>query len=240
MLQAAPGPPDPYPPDRHGPAEPCGHPKLYGLDIETDTSMGGLDPRRASVLAVAVTWEGGEAVLADAEQPMLAELDSLLAGLGRGVIVTWNGLAFDLPFLEARACLNGVRLGLRLARAAPGEHGTQGTQASWHAHDHLDAYLAYKTAQLLPGASYGLKAVAKRAGLHPVEVDASRVHLLDRRSLRRYVASDARMALQLAAISWPLLAPPPAPTGPGQRPAGALPLPAGSTPLPAGSPPAAS
>ncbi|MHB8294059.1 MAG: 3'-5' exonuclease [Acidimicrobiales bacterium] len=237
MLQAAPGPPDPYPPDRHGPTEPCGHPKLYGLDIETDTSMGGLDPRRASVLAVAVVWEGGEAVMTGAERRLLAELDSLLSRLDTGVIVTWNGSGFDLPFLQVRAALNGVRLGLRLA---PGTHSTQGTQASWHAHDHLDAYLAYKTAHLLPGASYGLKAVAKRAGLHPVEVDASRVHLLDRRSLRRYVASDARMAAQLAAISWPLIAPPPAPTGPGQRPAGAPPLPAGSTPLPAGSPPAAS
>ena len=76
---------------------------LYGLDIETDTTVDGLDPSRAASVAVGLaTPEGDEVFLGD-ESGILARLDRRLAQLPAGVVVTWNGSSFDLPFLAARA-----------------------------------------------------------------------------------------------------------------------------------------
>ena len=46
---------------------------IYGLDIETDTTTDGLDPRVAAVVAVAVAGEGVEVVL-EADEAHEAEL----------------------------------------------------------------------------------------------------------------------------------------------------------------------
>ena len=89
------------------PARPPGHPTatvpLYGLDIETDTTVDGLDPSHGGVVAVGLaTPEGDEVFLGD-EADILTRLDRRLAELAPGVLVTWNGGSFDLPFLAARA-----------------------------------------------------------------------------------------------------------------------------------------
>src|SRR5688500_12385793 len=89
---------------------------LYGLDIETDTSDDGLDPGVARVVAVGVSSvEAGDVVLTGDEAGVLTALDGHLADVDPGVVVTWNGGAFDLPFLAARAAVHGVPLGLELA-----------------------------------------------------------------------------------------------------------------------------
>lgn len=181
----------------------------YGLDIETDTSAGGLDPGRAGVVAVAVSGERRDHVLRGPERDVLIALDRVLARLRPGILVTWNGAGFDLPFLDDRARHHGVRLGLRLVADAsivrhreplPGHDGAY--RASWHRHRHLDAYLAYRT--LLEGSelSCALKATARRAGMAPVEVDVARLHLLPAAAVERYVASDARTARLLAERRW--------------------------------------
>lgn len=181
----------------------------YGLDIETDTSAGGLDPRRAGVVAVAISSPSGEQVITGPEAQLLRTVDRVVEALEPGILVTWNGAGFDLPFLADRAAGCGVVLGLRL-QADPtivrhrdplaGHAGAY--RASWHRHLHLDAYLAYRA--LLAGSelSCSLKATARRAGLAPIEVDVTRLHQLPRSQLVRYVASDALTARLLAEARW--------------------------------------
>lgn len=174
----------------------------YGLDVETDTARGGLDPRRCRILAAAVAMPTGVAVFTGAERIVLARLDAALAELEPGVIVTWNGSCFDLPFLAERARRQKVDIGLRLALDAtivlthPPLAGHPGAyRAGWHGHRHLDAYRAYKALEPGPCA---LKAVAARRGLAVVDADPARVHELRTAELRRYVARDAELAVHLA------------------------------------------
>lgn len=179
----------------------------YGLDVETDTAQGGLDPRRCRILAAAVAVSGGVTVLTGREAHLLAGLDGLLRSLPPGTLVTWNGSAFDLPFLADRARACGVPLGLRL-RLDPGlvsRHpplaGHAGAyRARWYGHGHLDAYRAYRA--VVRDGSCALKDVARRHGLPVVEADPARVHELAPELLRRYVARDAELALVLARARW--------------------------------------
>jgi hypothetical protein len=189
----------------------AGRRPLYGLDIETDTSADGLDPGVARVVAVAVSSAtGGDVVVTGPEPALLRALDDHLAGLAPGVVVTWNGGAFDLPFLSTRAALAGVALGLELAWdprgyrpgrvPLPGSIGTYA--ASWHGHVHLDAYRAWRTFAG-PDEPCGLKAVARAEGFDPVELDdVTALHHLPPADLRRYVASDARVTRHLAERRW--------------------------------------
>jgi hypothetical protein len=185
-------------------------PPLFGLDIETDTAVDGLDPFVGRVLAVAVS--GPEVVLFDQadEADLLHRLDRHLADLPAGVLVTWNGARFDLPYLATRAAMVGLELGLQLwadptcrdeRGSLPGHAGTY--RASWFGHDHLDAYRVYR-ADVGPALRIGcsLKTVARLAGLAPVEVDASRVHDLTPAEMAAYVGSDARCAAELARRRW--------------------------------------
>ena len=81
---------------------------LYGLDIETDTTIDGLDPQVAPVVAVALDGEDFSAVFDGRETDLLADLDQHLADLEPGILVTWNGGCFDLPFLRDRAAICGI------------------------------------------------------------------------------------------------------------------------------------
>lgn len=185
---------------------------LYGLDIETDTRADGLDPAVAAVVAVALSSTAeGEVVLTGDEAGILRALDAHLAGAEPGIVVTWNGGAFDLPFLAARAAEHAVTLGLELvwdpaAAARPGRvplPGRIGTYAAaWYAHRHLDAYRAWRHLSD-PDTRCGLKSVARSEGFEPVEVDdRAQLHKLPVPQLRRYVASDAALARQLAELRW--------------------------------------
>lgn len=184
---------------------------LYGLDIETDTASDGLDPGVARVVAVAISSEvAGDVVLTGPEAGVLLGLDAHLAELEPGVLVTWNGGAFDLPFLAARAAGAGIPLGLELAwdpagyrpgRAPlPGHLGTYA--AGWYGHDHVDAYRAWRTF-VAADVACGLKAVARAEGLPVVELaDVAALHAVPLAELRRYVASDASLARRLAERRW--------------------------------------
>lgn len=186
-------------------------PALYGLDIETDTSADGLDPGVARVVAVALSSANdGEVVLTGSEAGVLRALDQHLASADPGVVVTWNGSAFDLPFLATRAAVVGVALGLELAwdpaayrlgrTPLPGHLGSYA--ATWYDHGHVDAYRAWR-ALLDPETSCGLKAVARAEGFDPVEVDdITALHDVPLGELRRYVASDATLARRLAERRW--------------------------------------
>lgn len=185
-------------------------PTVYGLDIETDTTENGLDPRVAAVVTVALAGPGYEEVFTGPEPELLAELDDRIGQLEPGVIATWNGAAFDLPFLSDRAARHGLPLGLRLQydsamtmhRAPlPGHSGAY--RASWFDHGHLDAYRLYR-GDVGPALriSCSLKSIARFVGLAPVEVDRTRIHDLSNEALHAYAASDARLARVLTERRW--------------------------------------
>ena len=183
-------------------------PVLYGLDIETDTTVDGLDPARSSVIAASLSTEDDTVTFRGPERQLLRALDRHLKRVPRGVLVTWNGSGFDLPFLADRARARRVKLGLRLTADAtlPHRHppltGHDAPyRATWHKHGHLDACCLYRT--LVPeGTSCALKPLARDAGLAVIEEDRERVHELSAGALVRYVASDADLARLLAARVW--------------------------------------
>lgn len=185
-------------------------PIIYGLDIETDTTVNGLDPDVAPVLTVALSHDGRDEVFSGDERGLLMALDERLADLPPGVIATWNGAAFDLPFLSDRARSRNVALGLtlRLDRSLtmrhaplPGHLGAY--RGSWYSHRHLDAYRLYR-GDVGPAlrVSCSLKSIARMVGLAPLEVDRSLVHELDREALHAYASSDARLARVLSERRW--------------------------------------
>jgi hypothetical protein len=193
------------------PSSPADGPPLYGLDVETDTSVDGLDPSCSAIVAVAVATPWGDEVLTGAEPDLLRRTDDLVASLPAGVLVTWNGSGFDLPFLADRSRLAGVPIGLRLwndASVAASRPSLPGHAApyrgAWYHHGHLDGYRLYRSdVGRSLGLSCGLKALARLCGLEPVEVDRSQVHRLGHDELRDYVASDARLARALVARRLP-------------------------------------
>ncbi len=181
-------------------------PVVYGLDIETDTSLNGLDPRVAPVVTVALSLDGHDEIFSGRESTLLFDLTERLRSLPAGVIATWNGAAFDLPFLAQRAEVHRLELGLLLRldptlagdRAPlPGHRGAY--RGAWHHHSHLDAYRLYRNdVGPMLRVSCSLKSIARLVGLVPVEVDRTRIHDLSNEALHAYASSDARLARVLA------------------------------------------
>ncbi len=180
-------------------------PPLYGLDIETDTTVDGLDPSVSPIVAVAVATPDGDRVFQGPEDLVLHRTDELMSELDPGIVVTWNGSGFDLPFLAERARRLGVTLGLDLWDDGPERTEPGVVRGRWYAHDHLDGYRVYR-ADVGPALrlSCGLKPLSRLVGLAPVEVDRSCIHLLDDAALEAYVASDARLARELVLRRWPV------------------------------------
>lgn len=180
-------------------------PPLYGLDIETDTSVDGLDPSVSPIVAVAVATPDGDRVFQGAEDLVLHRTDELMSELDPGIVVTWNGSGFDLPFLAERAQRLGVTLGLDLWDDGPERTEPGVVHGRWYAHDHLDGYRLYRAdVGRSLGFPCGLKPLSRLVGLAPVEVDRSCIHLLDDAALEAYVASDARLARELVLRRWPV------------------------------------
>jgi uncharacterized protein YprB with RNaseH-like and TPR domain len=184
---------------------------VYGLDIETDTTVDGLDPAVAPVVTVALSNDGFDEVFTGPEHVILRDLDHRLSELSPGVIATWNGAAFDLPFLADRAALHGIPLGLRLRPdpslcldhdPLPGHAAAY--RARWFRHGHVDAYRLYR-ADVGPAlrVSCSLKSIARLVGFTPIDVDRTRIHDLSHEILHAYAASDARLARVLTERRWP-------------------------------------
>ncbi|MDG1411976.1 MAG: 3'-5' exonuclease [Acidimicrobiales bacterium] len=158
------------------------------------------------MVAVAIVGPTGDWVLDGDEATILADTDRILADLTPGVIVTWNGANFDLPFLADRARGHGLSLGLELVhdtnmagrhKPLPGHSGPY--RARWHRHGHLDAYQVYRAdVGAILGLPCGLKPLSRYVGLPVVEVDRERIHELSVEEQRAYVASDARLTRALA------------------------------------------
>lgn len=186
------------------------NPPIYGLDIETDTTVDGLDPAVSAIVTVALSGEEVDQVFSGDEVCILSELDQCLREIPPGVIATWNGSAFDLPFIHQRSRMYGLPSGLRLRldrtinRKYPPLPGHEGAyRARWYRHGHLDAYRVYR-ADVGPAVriSCSLKSIARFVGLRPVEVDRTRIHDLSNEALHAYAASDARLARVLTERRW--------------------------------------
>jgi uncharacterized protein YprB with RNaseH-like and TPR domain len=185
-------------------------PNVYGLDIETDTTVNGLDSEVAPVVTVALSHDDYDEVFSGDELTILAAVDARLAELAPGVLATWNGAAFDLPFLADRAALLDLPIGLRLHHdpgirmhhePLPGHPGAY--RARWHRHGHIDAYRLYR-GDVGPAlrVSCSLKSIARLVGLAPLQVDRTHIHDLSREVLHAYAASDARLARVLTERRW--------------------------------------
>ncbi len=109
------------------------------------------------MLTVALSQPGCDEVFVGFEHELLTEgLDDRLAELEPGVLATWNGAAFDLPFLADRKSLaqqgssSGSSSGSTRASgcSTPLPGAPVRTGAAWHQHCHVDAYH-------LPGRRFG-------------------------------------------------------------------------------------
>jgi hypothetical protein len=186
------------------------HANIYGLDIETDTSRDGLDPTVAPVLTVALSGRKLDEVFVGAETELLTALDERLANLEPGVIATWNGSTFDLPFIADRARLLDLDLGLKLCldrtltmnRAPlPGHAGAY--RAAWHHHTHIDTFRLYgHPSQSGPWSS--LRTIGRLLGLTSGggRDAARRTQALTNEALHAHAPSDARLARVLAERRW--------------------------------------
>ena len=183
---------------------------IYGLDIETDTTVDGLDPSVSRIVAIALSAGGMDELFEGPEDEILVALDERLCGLEPGVLATWNGSAFDLPFIADRAARWRLGLGLRIVadprirhRHGPLPGHDHCYRAAWFGHAHLDAYRLYRD-DVGPALriSCSLKSIARFVGLAPLEVDRERIHDLSREALHAYAASDARLARVLAERRW--------------------------------------
>lgn len=197
---------------------------IYALDIETDTSgqpidgvPAGLDPRNARITEIAVAdASGGRVFEHRSEATMLGSADDYLRSLEPGLIVTWNGSHFDLPYLHDRAVRADVAdpgLGLRLIPQpalrpkygylpghAVGYGGVweRSARRPYLVHQMLDVSYAYReTAQRL-GVKWSLKPVCEALGIPMIVVDRERMHELTPQERAAYAMSDVNGTRELA------------------------------------------
>ena len=181
---------------------------VYGLDIETDTTVDGLDPSVAAVVTVALSGPKFDEVFVGDETTLLQELDRRLASLAPGVIATWNGSAFDLPFIADRARILGVNLGLHLCldhrltlRRAPLPGHAGAYRGRWYRHTHLDTFRLYGAAS--PSTHWAsLRTVGRVLGLGNHTTRNHRTQDLTNEALHAHAPSDARLARALAERRW--------------------------------------
>lgn len=187
---------------------------LYALDLETDTTRNGLDPHDAAIVSAAIYSGGhngsGRAAIVFDDRDEARLLRSLDAWLGDdatapGVIVTWNGAAFDIPFLLTRAEICDVKLGLaatvseaRKPYYEPINGHAGGYVASWYDHDHADVMHAWRSWARAQGIRGGLKPVASAQGIEVIEVDRTKIHELSAADLMAYNVSDVHATWLLA------------------------------------------
>ena len=185
---------------------------IYGLDIETDNTEDGLDPAVASVRAIALSGRNFDELFVGDEADILLALDARLAALPTGVVATWNGSAFDLPFLADRARILGIDLGLKLRldrrltlhRAPlPGHAGAY--RASWYDHGHLDTFRIYG-AEAGAAQRLSLRSLGRLVGIGGQDVHPARTQTLCNEALHACAPSDARLARVLAERRWPAAA----------------------------------
>ena len=149
------------------------------------------------------------------EMQLLQTLASVLANRAREAtcLTTWNGSVFDLPFIidreAATSSVHHLRTMLQLAYdpkvwvkydPLPGHEGGYRARiiAGGATLDHLDVAPVARPFADEHGIKCSLKPVGRALGFDPIEVDASKMHLLSDAERAAYVGSDAILTLQEA------------------------------------------
>lgn len=198
---------------------------LRRLQFDIETS--GLDPRHSRVFLIAVRDPDGHVHMLEAagdddraERELLRRLETTIERFDPDVIENHNLHGFDLPFLDRRARILGVRLQLgrvpgaslrrRAARRGIRDEQGDGRRVRLVAPgreliDTLDAVRAYDFAvRELP--SHGLKAVARHLGVAGPDRELIRgdqvltVFRTDPDRVKRYAAADVEEAAAIARI----------------------------------------
>lgn len=184
--------------------------RIYGFDIETDNSEGhGLDSRFSRVTSIAISATDSLFVLDDTNEARL--LRTFAAWLTDnetlpGIIATWNGSGFDVPFLADRAEATGVEIPL-IAWAdetvvpkypSPNPNHATGYRAKFGVHNHVDICYAYKPYAEQNDVKWSLKPVADALGLDLFVEDAADLHNVHPVNRLAYNGSDAHATRLLA------------------------------------------
>lgn len=185
--------------------------RIYAFDTETDNSKGhGLNPLKSRFTDLSLAGLGREWVFTDSDEAaMLSAFDNAVYELPAGLLSTWNGTHFDLPFLDTRF----ERVGIThhaftfvptpqyppKYETLPGhDSGLTATVLSKiGVHAHLDIAYAFKPVAERLGVKWGLKPVARALGFEVIEVDRENMHLLSEQERQDYAVSDARITRQL-------------------------------------------
>lgn len=189
---------------------------LIALDIETDTAAdqidpaipAGLDPRAAAITSIALLSAHGSIVLDDDDEERLLRMYlAWLDATPPGVIVTWNGSCFDLPYLADRAARHGMAAWMILSaaddrppkyEALPGHAGGYRASSADGRFRHCDVAYAYQARAAQLGVTWSLKPVAKAHGIRMIEVDRAHVGALSIAERMAYNLSDTVGTLALA------------------------------------------
>ena len=194
------------------------HESAYAFDIESDTTPQadgkcyGLEPLHAGLTEIAfscdtsVMSEGGKVFATSdgmTEADVIIEFDRMLFELDPGVLMTWNGSFFDLPFILTRSEVLGITQHMHLhaqpglaPKYTPTAPHTGGYSATWDTkgvmpHQHLDIMRGYERAAKLLGIKWSLKPVAEAYGLDMISVDREKMHELTPAERRAYALSDS-------------------------------------------------
>lgn len=179
---------------------------LYALDIETDTSKNtaddpdaSLNSTKAGITSIAVYGHGTSLVIDDTdERRLLHTVNVWLMNLPAGVVVTWNGSGFDLPYIADRAALHKYDFALAVAAdpalvpkyQSPNPAHTTGYRGRFGKHLHADIQYAYKVFAEERGIRWSLKPVCEAAGITMITVDRERMHDLTVAERMAYNLSD--------------------------------------------------
>ena len=176
---------------------------FYGIDIETDTTRA-VDPAVAPILTVALSGVAFDEEFTGGEADLLRALNARLATLPPGVLATWNGATFDLPYIADRARVLGVALDLQLCRdrrltfgrsLLPGHGGAY--RGAWGVHGHLDTFRLYGHTGG-PSVWSSLRTIGRLVGLGAMPTVVRRHDDLANEALHAHASSDARLARVLA------------------------------------------
>ena len=194
---------------------------VWAFDIETDVRAtphedgrpAGLDPRVSPVTSIAVVgddtvrvWTGDEFRILDEFHRWL--MDSVDHG---DVVCTWNGAAFDWPYLKARFALHRYRpfdiVSSAIVRVPkydllPDE--TEIGAVRLVRGVHVDIAYAYGAWCAQYDVRWSLKAVAAEHGLDPGDTSGADVGDLSPAELAAYNLNDADMTYRLA-LTQPVL-----------------------------------
>lgn len=178
------------------------------LDIETDTSQGyGLDPQNGRITGVVLSGVVRRVFSGDDEKKLLEDLETTLQEAPPSVIITWNGQAFDMPFIATRMAAHGLgsKLQTEYDPSIPMKYdpiaGHEGAyRAQWGEHKHCDIMRQYREDADRRNISCSLKSMSRAVlGAEAIEVDRERMHELTPQEYKSYILSDGDVTLAMGA-----------------------------------------